>query len=141
VPATTEFSTTPGAETTVVSTTAVPVTVPVEEIIDVLGPDVKDWDKDYANLDNEQKEKIKEHFADKGKPVEITPDGVYYIETTVPGTTGDISSTGSEGDTDPAGQSGMTSGRKIFFTLAIVCAILSIAFCVAYISRKKGSKD
>lgn|GEM_PF-3238590 len=59
-------------------TTKAEVKVPDEEVEEALGPDNDDWDKDYTNLDDEQKEKIEEFFEKDGTPVEIKSDGVYY---------------------------------------------------------------
>jgi cobalamin biosynthesis Mg chelatase CobN len=131
-------STTQGAATTVVSTTgeqstAVPVTVPVEEIIEVLGPDAGNWNNDIGSLNEDQKEIIKEHFADQGKPVEITPDGVYYVETTAPDTTAAESTSADEN----AGGSLLNSNTKKIIAVSVVGLILTVSFGVAYYFRKK----
>ena len=136
--ATTTSLTSPGAETTVVSTSAgqtttAPVPVPIEEIKEVLGPDAENWDNDFATLNEEQKVKIIEHFADQGKPVEITPDGVYYIETTTPETTVAES---TNPDDNTIG-SRLTSNTKKTIVIFLIAFILAVSCIVAYVCRKK----
>lgn len=63
----------------VTTTPAEPVTVPIADVVEVLGPDNTGWDKDYGKLNDEQKEKIEEHFKAQGTPVDVKSDGVYYI--------------------------------------------------------------
>lgn len=140
--ATTTSLTSPGAETTVVSTsagqtTAAPVPVPLEEIKSVLGPDAGNWDDDFATLNEEQKVKIIEHFADQGKPVEITPDGVYYIETTVPETTVAES---TNPDDNTIG-SRLTSNTKKTIVIFLIAFILAVSCIVVYVYRKRKQRN
>ena len=114
-------------------TTAAQVPVAIEEIIELLGPDAGDWDSDYGTLNEEQKMIIREYYEDQGTPVEITPDGIYYILTTVPAKTPAESTTMSDGDD----RKPMSLMMKIIIVILLAVLILAAFFVGGYMYRKK----
>jgi len=99
----------------------------------VLGPDAGNWDNNIATLNEEQKVIIKEHYADQGKPVEITPDGVYYMETTAPETT----VAQSTNPDDNAIDSRLTSNTKKIIVIFLIAFILAVSCMIAYLYTKR----
>ncbi len=136
-PATTEPSltaaTTVSSDVTGTGNTTAQVPVPIEEIKGLLGPDAGNWNSDYGTLNEEQKVIIREHYEKQETPVEITPDGIYYIQTTVPATTLAESTAMSDGD---AGKP-VSSNTKIAVFILLAVLILAASFIGAYMYRKK----
>lgn len=137
VPAATEPSlaaaTTVSSDATGTGDTAAPVSVPIEEIKEILGPDAGNWDNNIGSLNEDQKGVIRDHYSKQGQIVEITPDGIYYNQTTSPATTPAESTTMSDGD---AGKP-VSSNTKIAVVILLVVLILAASFIVAYRYRKK----
>ena len=137
VPAATEPSlaaaTTVSSDATGTGNTTAQVPVAIEEIKELLGPDAGNWDSDYGTLNEEQKVIIREHYKDQGTPVEIMPDGIYYIQTTMPATTLANSTAMSDGDSGKP----VSSNTKITVIILLAVLILAASFIGAYMHRKK----
>jgi hypothetical protein len=128
-------TTSPAGETTaavsITAPTTAPVTIPQDKVIEALGPDAEGWDRDYASLNKEQKEKIEDYFAEQGTSVIIQQDGVYVA----PSDTSTAVSTTSNPNDDT------TVGMKVLIPVAAVCVLLAAALGIVFIKRKKNRQN